>query len=254
MSVKRRSYRVAIFSAVAAASLAGTMAPILAQDVAPPTKKWRPQEGTYASPGKGFTEACGEFGDLIIGLRNKSVSGREWGCKVNKLTETGPDAIRLDMTCSDYNLAEGLKKPEDTKFKEVVLLKKIDDNSMRVRKTVDGKFTDPEWKAAYCSREAQQMYRDAGVKSEADTEQRKAAQQAAWRPRDDVYARPGDDFDDRCMKSVDAVVQLAKNFLSVNTASCYVAHVTSTPPYTGFARRELQAQRSRQGRRSFNDV
>lgn len=92
----------------------------------------------------------------------------------------------LDMTCSDFNLAEDLKKPEDTEFKEIVLLKKIDDKSMRVRKTLDGKFKDPEFKAVYCPRKAQQMYRDAAVKSEARTEKKESGRagcmaSARWR-------------------------------------------------------------------------
>jgi hypothetical protein len=55
------------------------------------------------------------------------------------------------------------------------VLKKIDSHSMVVRKTVDGKFKDPEWKAVYCPKEAQQMYRDATAENRAKSEQEKAA-------------------------------------------------------------------------------
>lgn len=147
--------------------------PAQTQNAKPAADKWRPEEGTYASPGKGFAEACGEFGDLAIALREKEISGHEWGCRVRKLTDTASTSIRIEMTCSDYNLAEDLKKPEDTEFKEVILLKKIDGNSISVRKTLDGKFKDPEWKAVYCPKEAQQMYRDATAKSKAEAEQKK---------------------------------------------------------------------------------
>jgi hypothetical protein len=205
--------------------------PTLAQDAAQPaTAKWRPKEGTYASPGKGFAEACGEFGDLNVELREKSVSGHEWGCKVGKLTDTGPGAIRLDMTCSDLNLTEFLKRPEEAEFKEVLLLKKIDDKSMSARKTLDGKFKDPEWKAVYCPKEAQQMYRDTTAKNQAKIEQETAAAKTAWQPRDGVYASAGADFDDRCLKSGDAVVRLAQSALSIGGASCYVAHVSVESP------------------------
>lgn len=182
------------------------------------------------SPDKGFAEACGEFGDLNVELHDKSISGHEWGCKVRKLTDTGPSAIRLDMTCSDYNLAEDVTKPEDTKFREVVLLKKIDDKSMLVRKTLDGKFRDPEWKAVYGSREAQQMYRESTADNKVRIEQEKAATKTAWQPRDGVYASAGADFDDRCMKSGDAVVRLAQSALSIGGSGCYVAHVSVDPP------------------------
>jgi hypothetical protein len=165
-----------------------------------------------------------------VELRDKSISGHEWGCKVSKLTDTGPGAIRIDMTCSDYNLAENLKRPEDTEFREVMLLKKMDGTSMLVRKTVDGKFKDPEWKAVYCPRDAQQMYRDATATNKAQIEREKAAAKTAWRPRDGVYASAGADFDDRCLKSGDAVVRLAQSAVSIGGASCYVAHVSVEPP------------------------
>jgi hypothetical protein len=220
-------YRALAQSAVALACAFGAVA----QDATPPaTAKWRPKEGTYASPGKGFAETCGESGDLAIALREKSVSGHEWGCKVRKLIDAGPGAIRLVTICDDYNLAEDLKKPEGTEFKEVVLLKKIDDKSMLVRKTVDGKFKDPEWKAVYCPKDAQQMYRDATLKNQAKIEREKAAAKTAWQPRDGVYASAGADFEDRCLKSGDAVVRLAQSALSIGGASCYVAHVSVEPP------------------------
>lgn len=224
-------HRALAQSAVALACALGAVAPAFAQDAARRAiAKWRPTEGTYAIPGKGFTEACGEFGDLAIALRKKSVSGHEWGCDVRKLTDTGPDSIRIEMTCFDYNLAEDLNKPEGTEFKEVILLGKVDGKSISVRKTVDGKFKDPEWKAVYCPKEAQQMYRDSGAENKANAEQKEAALKAAWQPRDGVYASAGADFDDRCMKSGDAVVRLAQSALSIGGASCYVAHVSVEPP------------------------
>lgn len=224
-------YRALAQSTLVLALAFGAVAPTLAQDAAPPAEaKWRPKEGTYASPGKGFAEACGEFGDLVVRLREKDISGHEWGCKVRKLTDTAPGAIRIDLTCSDYNLAEDLKKPEGAEFKEIILLKKIDDKSMLVRKTLDGKFRDPEWKAVYCSKEAQQIFREAEAKNKADAAKMGAALKAAWQPRDGVYASDGADFDDRCMKSGDAVVRLAQSALSIGGASCYVAHVSVEPP------------------------
>jgi hypothetical protein len=218
-------------SAVAFACAFGTISPTLAQDVTPPiTAKWRPKDGIYVVAGKNIAERCGDSTEFYVDLREKSVGGNEWSCKVGKLTDAGPGAIRLDLTCSDYNLAEFLKKPEDTEFKEVMLLKKVDDKSTLVRKTLDGKFKDPEWKAVYCPRDAQQMYRDAEAKSNAEAEQREAAQKTAWQPRDGVYASAGADFDDRCMKSGDAVVRVGQSALSIGGASCYVSHVSVEPP------------------------
>ena len=215
----------------------------LAQDARPAVKKWRPHEGTYAVPGEGFVETCGEFGDLIVRLREKEISGHEWSCKVGKLTDTGPGAIKIQMTCDDYNLAEDLKKPEGTRFKEIIVLKKIDENSISGRKTVDGKFKDPEFKAVYCPEEAQQMYRDAG-KKDAEGEQTESGQKlsafeikrgavqyqlrtAQWHPRDGVYASPGADFNDRCTRSGDAVIELDQIAISSGASHCEVASVES---------------------------
>jgi len=204
----------------------------LAQDAqkSPVQGKWRPKDGLYASPGKGFAGICQESGDLILGLRENDISGHEWGCRVRKVTDTAPDAIRIDMTCSDYNLAEDLKKPEDTEFKEVMLLKKVDDKSMLVRKTVDRKFKDPEWKAVYCPKVAQQLYRDGIAENRAKREQEKAAAKTTWQPHDGVYASPGADFDDRCAKNPDLIIRLRQSAATIGPTSCYVAHVSVEPP------------------------
>ncbi len=192
--------------------------------------KWRPKDGLYASPGKGFAGICQESGDLIVGLRENDISGHEWSCRVRKLTDIAASAIRIDITCSDYNLAEDLKKSEDTEFKEVMVLKKVDDKSMLVRKTVDGKFKDPEWKAVYCPKVAQQMYRDTTAENRAKSEQEKAAAKTAWRPRDGTYANLGADFDDRCAKYPDLILRLPQSAATIGGTSCYVAHVSVEPP------------------------
>ncbi len=80
--------------------------PVLAQvSIKPGIENWHLKDGLYAHPGKDFDGVCGEYGDIIIGLAEQSVSGHEWDCKVTKRTDTAPDAIKLNMTCSDYNLA-----------------------------------------------------------------------------------------------------------------------------------------------------
>lgn len=78
------------------------------------------------------------------------------------------------MICDDYNLAENIGQPEDKKFNEIIQLKKIDDKSMLVRKTLDGKFKDPEWKADYCSRDVQRTFVESRARDR-DEAQRKAA-------------------------------------------------------------------------------
>jgi hypothetical protein len=79
-----------------------TVAPGNAQNTAPTIEKWRPADGLYAEPGADFKSRCGEYGDLIIELAKKSVSGHEWGCHVTKLKDDAPDTIRLNLICNDY--------------------------------------------------------------------------------------------------------------------------------------------------------
>jgi len=224
-------YRALAQSALVLACAFIAVAPTLAQDAAPPaTAKWRPREGIYASPGKGFAEACGEYGNLTVELHDKSISGNEWGCKVRTLADTGPDAIKIEMTCDDYNLAEDIKKPEGTVFKEVMLLRKIDDKSIMARKTFDGKFRYPEWKAVYCPEKYQQMYREGKATNKVETERQKELAKSTWRPRDGVYATVDADFDDRCRKSGDTVVRLTQSAMSLDGNSCYVALVSVEQP------------------------
>lgn len=155
--------------------------PAVAQvNIKPGIEKWQPKDGLYANPGKDFDGICGEYGDIIIELAEKSVSGHEWDCKVTNRTDTAPDAIKLNMTCSDYNLAGTLfpkdPKNEGKQFKEVLVLKKINKQSMLVRKTLNGKFTGAGRQADYCPENWQRSYIDS--KSSAKTEAEKKANKA----------------------------------------------------------------------------
>jgi hypothetical protein len=138
--------------------------------------KWRPKEGTYAAPGADFSLRCGEFGDVIVELNKKSISGNEWSCKINKLMDTAPGSIKLDITCNDYNLALFINDRDpnayEKKFKEIMLLRKIDGKSMFVRKTLNGKFKDPDWRASYCPEDAQRMYTEARARDKGEAEQK----------------------------------------------------------------------------------
>lgn len=222
--------RIFVRALVAAACLTDLSTLVLAQDDAKPAaEKWRPRDGLYAGPGKGFIEQCGEFGDVILELGKREISGNEWNCKVTRVTDTAPDAVKLDMTCDDYNLAEFIDNhdpnPYDRKFKEIMLLRKIDEKSIFVRKTANGEFKYPEWRAAYCPKDAQGAYAESLARSRAEV-----AMQRIWRPRDGVYARPGADFGDRCLKSGDVIVGLAKKSVSSGAATCSVSGLMEEPP------------------------
>jgi len=140
------------------------------------TQKWRPKNGIYESPGKDFGQKCRETTDYVIELDEKRISGYEWGCDVTKLTDTGPSAIKLNMTCDNYNLAGDLKLPESTRFKEVLLLRKVDDDTIFARQTTNGKFArDAGERLAYCPEDAQRTYRKESEEDRAKAERSPAS-------------------------------------------------------------------------------
>ncbi len=119
---------------------------------------WRPKDGTYAKPGPNFKARCGEYGDTQIGWNDKSISGGEEGCTIAKLTDTAPGSIRLDVVCFSAERGE-------ENYKEIMLLKKIDEKTIFVRETQEGKFTRPGGRMAYCPDEQQRMYRENNKKN-----------------------------------------------------------------------------------------
>jgi hypothetical protein len=232
---KKKSHRTLIQSAIALACLMGASAPAVAQDSTKQAAgKWRPKNGTYIVQGQDLIKRCGESGDLDVELVERSIRGNEWNCKITKLTDTAPGAIRLDMTCDDYNLAEWIHDPNpyERKFKETMSLKKIDDKTIFVRKTRNGKFTDPNWRASYCPEEAQRAYSEARARDKAEAEQKatERSRQEKWRPRDGLYADHVADFNDRCLKSGDAIIGLAERSVSSGPDKCAISNVTDTSP------------------------
>lgn len=127
-------------------------APTVAQENAKPaTKKWRPKDGTYVGPGHDY-DSCLDFGDLAIEFAKKTIVGNEYECKISRLTDTAPGAIKLDVICTDVER----QKP----YNEVILLKRIDEKTIMYRQTTDGKFKYPGEQLSYCHEEAQRMYID----------------------------------------------------------------------------------------------
>ena len=222
------------------ASLVGATNATHAQDDAgTPIDRWRPKEGIYAEPRRNFMEQCSNFGDFAVELNKKTITGDEWICDVVKLAETNTSTIRLDLSCSDVNLAAEISSrgsdPTEPRFNETMTFRRIDAKSMFVRKTQNGKFRSPEWRVVYCPQRAQRAYIESKGRDEAEARQRTTEEQArpaAWRPRDGVYASPGADFDERCMKSGDAAIGLATNSVASGGSSCHVSHVTDMPPNT----------------------
>jgi hypothetical protein len=146
--------------------------PIFAQDAARlAAGKWRPKDGTYAGLDANFTMRCGEFGDLIVELAEKSVGGSESSCSVVKLADIAPGTLRLELSCTNSD------HPKPRKLS--TLLRKID------QKTIvygENNGRDPGIRYAYCPEETQQLYRDSKARRKAEAEQ-KAAEERATQKR-----------------------------------------------------------------------
>lgn len=198
-------------------------------------EKWRPKDGRYASPGKDFSGDCMESGYFYIDLAKRSIGGNEWSCTIKRLTDAARVGIRLDMNCYDLNLAESLKRPdkspEDRTFNEVMILRPIDDQSVSVRKTLNGKFKDPAGQVDYCPAEAQHAHAEADARDRAKLEYKIPEQLSRpnqWRPKDGIYASTGPDFSDRCAKSGDVAIGLTDGSISSGKAQCKVVEVMNT--------------------------
>jgi len=188
--------------------------PTHAQDNARPTgEKWRPKDGLYGSLGKAPPGDCDENETLAIAIDKNSVGGNEWGCTISKITDTGHSSIRLDMACNDLNLAQSLfphdEHAEEHVFKEIMLIRKINDGTISVRMTSNGKFSGKTgWQVSYCSVDQQRVA--AGQPPE------------PWQPQDGVYAAPGSDFDEQCRNATDTVLDLPARKLSSGPDQCNV--------------------------------
>lgn len=103
---------------------------------------------------------------------------------------------------------------------------------MYVRKTSNGKFSGSRWQASYCPEEQQRRRLVLAERSRAEAEGRSVAEWAQpkiWLPRDGVYASPGADFDDRCMKSGDAIVDFASKSIASGADRCEIhSHIDGT--------------------------
>jgi hypothetical protein len=227
---RHRAFKQATFAII---GVLVTGLPALAQDAtAPVTPKWRPKAGVYAVTGKGLEKACDEFQGLFVELAESAISGYEWNCKITRLTDTAPGAIRLEMTCDDYNLAASLKEPDEKIFKEVMLLKKIDEKRIVFRKTLNGKFKDPEYAASYCPANTQRAYLESKARSNAEAEKKRVEEKLRlhpWRPQEGVYATSGTNFNDHCLKAGDATIELSERSISSGSDKCSVTFIRDEP-------------------------
>jgi len=162
------NYRIGRCVSVLAVFALDADTPTFAQDaVKPAAEKWRPKDGTYAALGANFAMRCGEFGDLIVELAEKSIGGSESSCSVVKLADVAPGTIRVDLSCTNSD------RPKPHKLSG--LLKKIDEKTIAYGEN-NGK--DPGTRYTYCPEDLQQGYRDSKARDKAEAEQKAAEERA----------------------------------------------------------------------------
>ncbi|WP_298243771.1 hypothetical protein [uncultured Bradyrhizobium sp.] len=203
---------------------------------APAFDKWRPKAGAYAEPGKNFESNCDEGNDMTIGA--KSVSGSEWVCDFKKITDLGPGSLKVEMVCDDYNLAQNLN-PRDPnwasrQFNEVMFVKRIDDATISVQKSLNGKFKDPPWRAAYCPLKTQRALAEATLRAKVEAKQKAEVELTlkSAHPQDGVYAAAGADFEERCARFRDTVVAFARKSITTASNICQIRNTQVQLPDT----------------------
>jgi hypothetical protein len=235
LTCERPDYRAVAGLVFVIACLLSTVTSAFAQRSAVLAKEnWRPADGLYESPGKDFESDCRkEYGVFTIELTENSVHGFEWNCKIDKMTDMAPGAIKLNMTCYDINMPTSARDPDagERPFKEIMLLKRINKKSMSVQKTLKGKFKGPGWQADYCPEDVQRTHAEEKRRYEEEAKYKIPEQLSdpkQWRPKDGVYASPGPDFTDRCAKSGDIVVGLTEGSIASGKAECKVLELMNT--------------------------
>lgn len=235
MNCEQADYRGVVGLTLFISMLLGTVASAVAQPSATSTtEKWRPTDGYYESPGRDFDSDCRkEYGVFTIELAEKSVRGFEWNCTIDRINDTTPGTIKLNMTCYDINMPTSARDPNagERPFKEVMLLKRINHKSMSVRKTIGGQFKWPSWQADYCPDDVQQIRIEEKKRAEENAKYKipeQLSRPKQWRPKDGIYASTGPDFSDRCARSGDVAIGLADGSISSGSAECKVVELMNT--------------------------
>ena len=173
MSYEQIDHRVRVLALLVLACLGHAISAGAQEHLKPTIEKWRPKDGTYATPDATYALRCPDFGDFEVDLGENHIGGNEWGCDVKKLTDSGAAMITLETEC-----LEGTE--EDAKpYKLIFSLKKIDDKTFSYRSSRNGKFKGvPAQVESYCPEKDQQTYVDA-VRRNHEEEKAKAARKKA---------------------------------------------------------------------------
>jgi hypothetical protein len=201
--------RYGLIALAAAFSCAiGAPTPVLAQQGATAaTENWRPKDGPYGlDPGTDPNASCETLTLHRVELGKRLIVSEEmYKCEIMKITETAPATLRLNAKCDDVHSG---------KSRDTIVIRRIDDQSFSM-----GWRGQRSYRYVYCP--------EITTEEAKRRELQKQLERAEWHPRDGVYAKPGADFNDRCSKSGDAVIELGQISISTDASLCEVASIES---------------------------
>lgn len=126
---------------------------------------WLPRDGVYANPDTDFEDHCMKAGDAVVSLSKISISIGVSRCEISDIADGTKDSIRLDVVCDHKPNATGVvirKIAGDTLFappgSEKMVIAKIDDRTISLRKSLDGEFSAPAQQLSYCPEAAQRGF------------------------------------------------------------------------------------------------
>jgi hypothetical protein len=228
-------YGLTALIAILACAIGAPTAILAQQGTKVAGKKWRPKDGLYVEADAKFTGPCEYESRFLLELSKRSfIVNEAYGCRVMRIIDTAPSALQLEMACRASEIT-GQKAGT-----EIMTIRKIDDESFFMKLSRKGEVARPAWRVNYCERLSPEKL--AAIPDPTVEAERKALKEkidgAIWRPLDGVYATPGANFDDRCMKSADAVIGLADLSVSNGASHCEISKLEdSTETSIAFAAR-----------------
>jgi hypothetical protein len=147
---------------------------------------WLPRDGVYASAGADFEDRCLKSADTVIDLAGKNISSGTDRCEIFSRIDPGPGDSLMTVTCNE---TPSTKREIVVKYIdkwpmvgppgfEIMKLERIDDNTISLQKTHDGKSSEPARQVTYCNNEAQRAYLEAKERDKAASEPKSAEQPA----------------------------------------------------------------------------
>jgi len=115
-----------------------------------------------------------------------------------------------------------------------MFIKRLDETTISVQKSLNGKLKDPPWREAYCPLKTQRALAEASLKAKVEAKQKAELEQAQKdaHPRDGVYAAAGPDFEERCTKAGDTVVAFSAKSITTASNLCGISRTRVQLPDT----------------------